>query len=76
MDQKKIINELLELGGSLERMQRKVQELLKAFDVPEPNPQKRRNLKAERIAEINDYRATHHIKGTAVKPYIKKDKSK
>lgn len=62
MDQKKIINELLELGGSLERMQRKVQELLKAFDVPEPNPRKRRNLKAERITEINDYRATRKFK--------------
>ena len=62
MDQQKIINELLELGGSLERMQKRVQELLKAFDVPEPNPTKRRNLKKSRIDEINDYRETRKIK--------------
>ena len=55
MDQQKIINELLELGGSLERMQRKVQELLKALDIPEPNPRKRRNLKKERMQEIENY---------------------
>ncbi|HEY5592128.1 MAG TPA: hypothetical protein VIK55_14075 [Paludibacter sp.] len=55
MDQSKIIKELLELGGSLERIQKRVQELLKEFDIPEPNPRKRRNLKKERMQEIENY---------------------
>lgn len=49
MNHNKIRNELLELGGSLEGIQRKIQELLKEFDVPESNPRKRRNLKTERV---------------------------
>lgn len=62
MDQSKIINELLELGGSIEGIQKKIQELLKAFDVPESNPRKRRNLKRDRVAEIDNYRATRKFK--------------
>ena len=76
MDNQKIRKELLELGGSIEGIQRRIQELLKAFDVPEPNPRKRKNLKAERMARIENYLDTHKIKGTEVKPRIKRDKSK
>jgi hypothetical protein len=49
MNQNKIRNELLELGGSIEGIQRKIQELLKAFDVPESNPRKRVNHKQQRV---------------------------
>ncbi len=49
MNQNKIRNELLELGGSVEGIQRKIQELLKAFDVPESNPRKRINYKQQRV---------------------------
>lgn len=62
MDQKKIISELLELGGSVEGIQRRIQELLKAFDVPESNPRKRRNLKQERMSRFENYLDTQKFK--------------
>jgi len=62
MNENKIRKELLELGGSLIGMQKRVEELLEEINAPLPNPRKRKNLKAERIAEINDYRATRKFK--------------
>ena len=62
MKNKKIIRELLELGGSLIGLQKRVEELLTAVEAPLPNPRKRRNLKQIRVAEINDYRATQKFK--------------
>lgn len=62
MDQQKIINELLELGGSVEGMQQRIQKLLRELDTPVSNPRKRINLKQIRVAEINDYRATRKFK--------------
>lgn len=55
MNQENIRKELLELGGSLEGIQKRIQELLKAFDVPESNPRKRRNLKQERMTKFENH---------------------
>lgn len=49
MDKKEITRKrLLELGCSLNGI---IQELLEASDTPAPNPRKRRNLKAQRVAK-------------------------
>lgn len=49
MDKKEITRErLLELGCSLNGI---IQELLEASEAPAPNPRKRRNLKAQRVAK-------------------------
>jgi len=45
IDKEKIKNELPELGGSIEGVQRKIQQLLKAFEIPESNLRKRKNFK-------------------------------
>ena len=52
---------LLELGGSLEGIMR---ELSKAIEAPAPNPRKRKNLKAERMARFENYLDSRKFKNT------------
>jgi len=55
MNENKLRKELLELGGSLIGMQKRVEELLTAVEAPQPNPRKRRNLKQKRMASFENY---------------------
>jgi len=62
MTNEQIIKELLELGGSAEGIQQRIQKLLRELDAPVSNPRKRRNLKQARVAAIDDYRAKRKFK--------------
>ena len=62
MTQEQIINELLELGGSLIGMQKRVEELLTAVEAPQPNPRKRRNLKQSRMSSFENHLDTMKFK--------------
>jgi len=62
MTQEQIIKELLELGGSVEGIQQRIQKLLRELDAPVSNPRQRKNLKQDRMIRIENYLDTRKFK--------------